>query len=50
MSKKQIKVGVNQQGGPPPGFEWNAWILACSQDEAAKFLNKAQYQPIKLLR
>jgi len=48
VSKKQIKVGVNQHGGPPPGFLWNAWILGCSQDEAAKFLNEAQYQHLAL--
>jgi len=42
MSKKQIKIGVNQGSGSR--FLWNAWILTCSQDEATRFLSNAQYE------
>ena len=48
MAKKQVKVGVNQGDGPPPGFLWNVWMLGFSQDEAGRFLNEGQYVHLAL--
>lgn len=44
MSKKQIKVGVQRGGGPPPGYEWSIGLLDFVYDEALKFLSEEQYR------
>ena len=46
MAKKQIKIGVSEGGGPPPGFLWNVWILDLAFDEARDFLDDDKYRHI----
>ena len=48
MKKKQIKVGVSQGGGAPPGYEWSVWILACAFNEARDLYTEAQYEHLAL--
>jgi hypothetical protein len=36
---KDVKVGVQRGGGPPPGYRWTVLILDMAYDEAKKFLN-----------
>jgi hypothetical protein len=38
-----LKTGVNRGSGPPPGYQWNVWILDRAFREASEFLNEAQY-------
>jgi hypothetical protein len=40
---KEVKVGVTQGGGPPPGYLWAVDILDECFHEVMKFLNKSQY-------
>jgi hypothetical protein len=40
---KQVKVGVTQGGGPPPGYRWGVDILAEGYQEVMKFVNENQY-------
>jgi hypothetical protein len=48
LARDQIRVGVNQGGGPPPGYLWNVWILVLAQSEARKFLTRALYAYLAL--
>ncbi len=43
LSRKSVKVGVKEGGGPPPGYRWNAEILDRAHDEAMAFLDSEQY-------
>ena len=43
-SRKKVKVGVKEGGGPPPGYEWSVEILDRAFDEARAFLNDDQYE------
>ena len=45
---KQVKVGVTQGGGPPPGYCWDVDILDEGFHEVMKFLNKDQYAHLAL--
>ena len=45
---KQLKVGVEQGGGPPPGYRWRVLILDAAYDEAMGFLSEDQYQHIAM--
>lgn len=48
MAKKRIKVGVTQRQGPPPGYQWNAWILDIAFNEAMGFLKTEQYGHLRM--
>lgn len=41
--RKAIKVGVQEGGGPPPGYRWNVEVLDQAFSEAMAFLNGDQY-------
>jgi len=41
--RKAVKVGVQEGGGPPPGYQWNVEILNSAFDEAMTFLDGDQY-------
>jgi hypothetical protein len=43
MAKKPIEIGVQQGGGPPPGYRWAVKILDIAHDEARQFPNDDQY-------
>ena len=45
---KQLKVGVEQGGGPPPGYHWGVLILDTAFDEAMGFLSEDQYQHLAM--
>ncbi len=40
---KEVKVGVTQGGGPPPGYRWGVDILDDGFHEVMKFVNDYQY-------
>jgi hypothetical protein len=44
MAKKDVKVGVREGGGPPPGYCWAVHVLDTAFDEAMGFLTEGQYQ------
>lgn len=44
MGRKQLKVGVHREAGPPPGFCWSVAIIDIAYSEARKFLDEAQYR------
>jgi hypothetical protein len=44
MAKRDVKVGVNEGGGPPPGYRWSVHLLDVAFDEAMSFLDADQYQ------
>src|SRR5947209_3401899 len=46
--KKDVKVGVERGGGPPPGYLWDVLILNVAYDEAMKFLSEDQYQHLAM--
>ena len=48
MAKKQVKVGVLAGGGPPPGYQWNVYVLELAFDEAIKAFSPGQYQHLVL--
>jgi hypothetical protein len=48
MGGKNLKVGVQRGGGPPPGYKWTVWIADVAYHEARKFLNTDQYQHIAM--
>ena len=48
MAKKEIKVGVQQGGGPAPGYEWNIFIIDAAYREATDRFNKSQYRHLSL--
>jgi len=39
----EVKVGVLQGGGPPPGYQWHVWVPDLAYDEARKILTESQY-------
>jgi hypothetical protein len=41
---KEVKVGVEEGSGPPPGYRWTVLILDIAFEEAMNFLNEGQYQ------
>ena len=43
MAKKQIKVGVNEGGGPPPGYLWSVLFLTVAEREAKSDLTLPEY-------
>ena len=43
MSGSELKIGVREGGGPPPGYQWNVFIVDFVFDEAMKFLDESQY-------
>jgi hypothetical protein len=45
---KQVKVGVTQGGGPPPGYRWGVDILDEGFHEVRKFVNVCQYWHLAL--
>jgi hypothetical protein len=45
---KQVKVGVTQGGGPPPGYRWGVDILDEGFHEVMKFVNVCQYWHLAL--
>jgi hypothetical protein len=45
---KQVKVGVTQGGGRPPGYLWGVNILDEAFDEVMKFLSHDQYRHLAL--
>jgi hypothetical protein len=46
--RKEVKVGVQRGGGPPPGYRWTVLILNLAFDEAQDILNEDQYQHMAL--
>jgi hypothetical protein len=44
----QLKIGVRQAGGPPPGYVWNVWIIDFVFDEAIKLLGETGYHHFAL--
>lgn len=44
--KKQVRVGVKEGGGPPPGFRWSVKYLSVVGDEALKFLAPSEYEHV----
>ena len=42
--KKQVKVGVKQGGGPPPGYQWTVLVLNRAKVEIENAFNDCQYQ------
>jgi hypothetical protein len=44
MMGKQVKVGVHEGGGPPPGYQWTVLILSVAHEEARGFLSEDQYR------
>jgi hypothetical protein len=44
MAKKDLKVGVHEGGGPPPGYRWSVQVLNVAFGEAMSFLDADQYQ------
>lgn len=45
---KELKVGVEQGGGPLPGYRWTVLILDSAHHEAMGFLSRDQYQHIAM--
>ncbi len=45
---KEVKVGVTQGGGPPPGYRWSVRILNEGYHEVMGFVNRAQYHHLAL--
>lgn len=45
---KQVKIGVTQGGGPPPGYRWGVDILSEAHHEVMKFLSADQYAHLAL--
>lgn len=43
-----VKVGVRQGGGPPPGYRWTVLIPDLAYTEAMKFLSDDQYQHLAM--
>lgn len=40
---REVKIGVREGGGPPPGYQWNVNIFDQAYEEAMSFLNEDQY-------
>lgn len=47
-SRKPVKVGVREGGGPPPGYRWSVLILDIAHAEAREFLNEDQLAHLAL--
>jgi mRNA-degrading endonuclease RelE of RelBE toxin-antitoxin system len=46
--KKQVKVGIKEGGGPPPGYRWTVEFLTIAENEALKILTRqCQYEHVK---
>jgi hypothetical protein len=45
---KQIKVGVQQGSGAPPGYRWTVLGLQIGHEEAMGFLSADQYQHLAM--
>jgi hypothetical protein len=45
---KQMKLGVERGGGPPPGYRWNVFLPSPAFEDARKFLNDDQYQHLAM--
>ena len=45
---KDIKVGVERGGGPPPGYRWTVLLLDTAYREAMRFLTEDQYQHLAM--
>lgn len=43
MKKRQLKVGVRQGAGSPPGYEWSVGILDIAFEEAMNVLGPSGY-------
>lgn len=41
---KNLKLGVKEGGGAPPGYEWNVLILDRAYEESISFLDACQYR------
>lgn len=48
MAKRQVKVGVRQGGGPPPGYAWNVWVLSVAFRETQDVFSAAQQLHLRL--
>lgn len=48
MTKKQLKVGVNQGGGSPPGYEWTVLVLEVAYAEIRRAFSESQYEHLVL--
>lgn len=48
MGRKNLKVGVQQGGGPPSGYKWTVWIADVAHREAKRFLSADQYHHIAM--
>jgi mRNA-degrading endonuclease RelE of RelBE toxin-antitoxin system len=44
MSRKGVKIGVHEGGGPPPGYKWNVELLEQAFPESREFLDDDQYK------
>jgi hypothetical protein len=42
--KKEVKVGVQEGGGPEPGYLWTVLVLDVAFDEAHNILTDPQYE------
>lgn len=48
MAERQVKVGLNEGGGPPPGYSWSVLYLTIADAEARKILRRDdQYEHVK---
>src|SRR5262245_56583970 len=45
--RKEVKVGVKEGGGPPPGYSWNVDVLDRAYGDAMSFLDEDQYAHLK---
>lgn len=41
--KRKLKIGVNEGGGPPPGYQWSVGVLDLANEEASDMLDLSQY-------
>jgi hypothetical protein len=48
LDKRQIKIGVRQGSGPPPGYKWTVAILDFAFDEVMAFLTEIEYEHIAM--
>lgn len=46
MARKELKVGLLEGGGPPPGYRWNVFTLDIGYRQANKAFNGDQYAHI----
>jgi len=48
VGKKQIKIGVRQGHGTPPGYKWTVAIIDVAFGEVMKFLTDGQYEHLAM--